>query len=726
VLGTATRILRFWKPHRALGWGLVVAMVLRAVFSVVLALAIKFVIDRVIDPSSGTSAWVVAGLLVGGFAVSVGAGFVAARLTARASADIIADVRTEAFDHLQHLSMGFHDRSATGDLIAHFSSDIAQLSTGVIRKPLIGLRAVTAMALYLPVMLFLDLRLATLALVVIPTVVYAVYRMAPESAVALDEEKQRIADVLDEVSGNLGAQRVIRANVLSGRSRRRFTERVSALRDASEKAESRIAYEAVIAEYGVELAKLVIVAVGAALAFAGELDPGSFAAFAAILTEFAYQASVFGMDVLPSIKQSEAGIRRIDALLDVEASVWHTGSAAAPSMSAAIEFRDVVFRYRRDQPATLDGISLTIPEQSYVAVVGPNGSGKSSLLNVVLGLYPIESGRVTVGGVDLASLAIDGVRRRIGVAFQDTFLFDGSLRENVTLGAPTTDEDLERALRSSGLWHLVDRLPDGVETVVGPGGLVVSTGEAQRVAVARAVLRDPDLLLLDEVASGLDPESEAELLESVEGLRPGRTILSITHRLESVKTADLIVVVDAGRVVESGRFEQLLAAGGAFGSMWTKQHGFDVSANGLSARIHAHRLREIPIFTGLSDAVLGDLAGAFTSHSYRDGDMVIRQGERGDAFYVIARGIAEVVRDTDGPDERVIARLEDGDFFGEMALLSSGRRNASVRARGSTTVLRLDRRSFGQLMATVPEAREIVEQMAASRAADNAAVLGLT
>jgi ATP-binding cassette subfamily B protein len=701
-------------------------MVLRAVFTVVLALAIKFVIDRVIDPGSGTSGWVVVVLLSLGFVVSLAAGFAAARLTAKANANIIADVRLEAFDHLQQLSMGYHDRSATGDLIAHFSSDIAQLSRGVIRKPLIGLRAMTAMALYLPVMVLLDVRLATVSIVVIPTVVYAVYRLAPKSASALDDEKQRIADVLDEVSGNLRAQRIIRANVLSTRSRRRFADRVSALREASETAEARIAYEAVIAEYGVELAKLVIIVIGAVLAFAGELDPGSFAAFAAILTEFTYQASVFGMDVLPSIKQSEAGIRRIDSLLAVEAPAIHSGTAPAPPMSGTIEFRDVVFRYGDGQPAILDGISLTIPESSYVAIVGPNGSGKSSLLNVVLGLYPLVSGDVTVDGVDLASADIDDVRRRIGVAFQDTFLFDATIRENVTLGAPTTDEHLEKALRASGLWHLVERLPLGVETPVGPRGLIVSTGEAQRVAVARAILRDPELLLLDEVASGLDPESEAELLEAVEQLRAGRSIVSITHRLESVKTADMVVVVDSGRVVESGRFDELLAAGGMFETMWTKQHGFDVSANGLSARIHAHRLRRIPIFEQLDDAILADLAAAFTSNHHRDGEVIIREGEQGDAFYVIARGIAQVVRHGDGAGERVVARLEDGDFFGEMALLGSARRNATVRARGSTTVLRLDQRSFAQLMATVPEARAAVEATAAARAADNAAVLGPT
>ena len=721
MFATFGRILRFWRPHRAIGIGLAVTMMLRAVFTVVLALAIKFVIDQVIDPDADTSAWMVAVFLLGGFGISFAAGLVAARLTARASADIIADVRTAAFDHLQRLSMGYHDRVATGDLMAHFSSDIAQLSRGVIRKPLIGMRALTGMALYIPVMFVLDLPLAVAAVIGIPLVVWLVYRFAPRSADALDEEKQRIADVLDEVSVNVRAQRIIRAYAIGDRSRERFGRRIAALRDASERAEGRIAFEMVIAEYAVELTKLAIIVAGAVRAFSGDFDPGSFAAFVAILIEFAYQASVLGMDVFPSIKQSEAGIRRIDSLLAVPPPDGERGSEAAPDMRSGIELRNIVFRYREDQPPRLDGVTMSIPPRSYVAIVGPNGSGKSSLLNVLLGLYDFEAGSVTIDGVDLRSIDLDDLRRRTGVAFQDTLLFEGSLRENIALG-DVDDDDLRRAVHDSGLFHITDRLDEGVDATLGSSGLTLSTGESQRVGLARALLRNPQLLLLDEVASGLDPTSEAELMGVIEQLRSDRTILAITHRLESVKTADQIVVMADGAVVESGDFPTLISAGGPFQAMWTKQHGFDVSANGLTARVHAERLRAIPLFGGLGPDVLTDLASTFDSLYVEDGELIFREGERGDAFYVIARGVVEVVRTDATGSERIVAYLEDGDFFGEMALLSSERRNATMRARGATTLLRLDHRAFAQLMATVPEARAVVEATATARAAENAAV----
>jgi ATP-binding cassette subfamily B protein len=253
----------------------------------------------------------------------------------------------------------------------------------------------------------------------------------------------------------------------------------------------------------------------------------------------------------------------------------------------------------------------------------------------------------------------------------------------------------------------------------------LSPGEAQRVGLARALLREPELILLDEVASALDPATEAEVFAIVEDLRSGRTIVSVTHRLETVKTADLIVVVDGGRVIETGAFEQLISADGAFSSMWTKQHGFDVSPNGLSARVQPERLGAIPVFSGLDDAVLGDLAAAFHTEMFGHGESIFKEGEAGDSFYVIARGVVEVVLRLGTHDESVIAFLEDGDFFGEMALLSSERRNASVRSRGSTTLLRLDRRSFAQFLSTAPAARASIEEVAERRTRKNSDVASI-
>jgi ATP-binding cassette subfamily B protein len=695
-------------------------MMMRAVFTVVLALAIKIVIDSVVEPSAGVPELSVIALLFGGFVVSMGAGLVAARLTSKATAEIVADVRTAAFTKLQTLPLSYHDRTATGDLIGHFSSDVALLSRGVVQKPLIGLRAITAMVLYLPALYLLDWRLALMAAIAFPIVVYVVFRFAPDSGPSLDAEKQRIADVLDEVSSNLRSQKILRAFSVKKRSERRFQERVAELKAASSRAEWRIALEQVIAEYSLELVKVVIIAIGAVFAFGGSLDAGSFAASAAILTQFSYQASVLGMDALPSVKQSDAGIRRIDALLETEVSRSEGSRTLAPTLSGTITFDDIVFRYDGEEDALLDGFSLEVPPQSYVAIVGPNGSGKSSILNVLLGLYEIEGGTVSVDGVDLATVDTDEMRRRMGVAFEKTYVFDGSIQENVTLGDDSLEAaDLDRAVSDSGLSTVVGHLPGGLDRMIGPNGFTLSEGESQRVGIARALVRTPELLLLDQVATTLDPEGEADLTLAIERLRAGRSIVTITHRLASVTNADMIVVVEDGCVSESGTFGDLLRSEGTFSTMWKKQHGFDVSANGLTASVHPDRLHEVPLFADLDQQTLVSLSEAFDSLRLEPGEVIFHEGDPGNAFYVIARGVVEVVTDIGGPNMKIVAYLEDGDFFGEMALLWDQRRTASIRVRSTTTLLHLDRAAFEELIATVPDARGIIEAEAESRAAEN-------
>ncbi|MGI9667818.1 MAG: ABC transporter transmembrane domain-containing protein [Acidimicrobiia bacterium] len=723
MTSTFARILQFWKPHRLLGAGLIVTMILRAVFSVVLALAIKLVIDAVIDPSDDLSAVAVGAILLAGLAVSVGAGLVAANLAARATADIIADVRTQVFDHLQRLPLAYHEAAASGDLIAHFSSDIAQLSRGVIRMPLAGLRAITAMALYLPVMFILDPRLAAVSIVAVPASVWLVQRFAPASKEALDEEKEQIASVLEEVSQNLSAQKILRTYGMTRRSRKRFTERISDLRQAARKAEERIAYEQVIAEYAVELTKVLIILVGVVFAFAGTLDPGSFAAFAAILTEFSYQASVVGMEVVPAIKQSDAGIRRIDRILDLEPEDRPDSTTPVPDMKADITFDQVTFQYPGSTSPQLHSVSTTLPGNHYVAVVGRNGSGKSSFLNVLLGFYQLSKGSVGIDQTDINTVNGDDLRRHIGVAFQDTLLLPGTIEENVAMGFDAVDpKSFERTAHAAGLDIVIDDLEDGARTSVGSQGLSLSGGEAQRIGIARAMLGDPDLLLLDEVASGLDPASEAALLRVIENLRGTRTIINVTHRLQAARVADTIVVLDDGRLVEQGSFHDLLDAGGPFCAMWEKQQGFEVSATGRHARIEPSRLRRIPLFEGLGEDALAAIAATFDSESFDDGEAVFDRGAAGDGFYVIARGVVEVLRPTGNGEVQVAAVLEDGDFFGEMALLTSDRRNATVRSRGVSTLLRLDRNAFDDLLDRNPDARALVERVADERRQANAEV----
>ncbi len=388
-------------------------------------------------------------------------------------------------------------------------------------------------------------------------------------------------------------------------------------------------------------------------------------------------------------------------------------------MSGDIEFDKVIFSYSEDGERQLDGVSLVIPAGSSVAIVGPSGSGKSTLLSLLLRFYDPQAGTVSINGTNLGDVNRDELRSGLGVVFQDTFLFDATLEENIKLADPTaTPEDVENAAALAGLGNMVAGLPVGFNTVIGPKGQRLSGGQRQRVGIARAILRQPPLLLLDEVTSALDPATEADVNATLQGFRGGRTIVSVTHRLQSVTGADLIVVLRDGVVTESGTFEELKNAAGTFAEMWEKQSGFTISGDGRGARVSQERLKAIPLFSELSEELLEELRDQLVSDHHEQDELVFEQGAPADRFYVIARGVVEVVV-SEGEKETVIAHLEDGDFFGEMALLDDAPRNASIRAVTSTVTLSLSRDEFDRLLAKSSQAEASVRAIARSRAEDN-------
>lgn len=717
MLATLRRILAFWRPHRMVGLALVVAMLLRALFTVVLALSVKLIIDAATAESSTSSGAIIALLLVG-FVVSALAGVATGSLAARAGAAILADVRNSLFDRLQRLSLGYHTQSETGDLLARFSTDVAGLADGVIRRPLKATKSLVSIAFYVPVMAVLEPRLTVAAAVAMPATIYIVNRLTPDADAALDSEKGRAADLLTEVTENLDSQATIRAFGLGRRSRERFTDRVEALRETSRDAEFRVQLLSVFTEYGIAFVQLVIVGLGAVLALRGSLDPGALAAFVALLTEFTWETTVIGSDVLPELRKTGAGIRRVDSLLAAEPLVSESPNPVpAPPLTGGIRFDNVSFSYRADGHRQLSEVTLDIPANTYAAIVGPSGSGKSTLLSLLLRFYDPEMGRVLFDGVDGRDIALADIRSHMGVVFQETALFNASLRDNVQLGdSELTDAALQNALIGAGLSDVMQRLPEGLDTRLGRGGHPLSGGQRQRVGIARALARNPRLLLLDEMTSALDPVTEAEVNATVEGLRAGRTVVTVTHRLRTITDADLIVVMNRGRVEETGRFSELRSAGGMFQNMWEKQQGFSISGDGRDAAVEAARLKLIPLFTDLSEAQLERLAGELRSQWFPAETNVFESGAPGDRFYVIVRGVMEVLS---GDDQRVLAHLEDGDFFGEMALLEDAPRNATVRAVTPATVLSLERSQFSALLETAPGVARAIQQVAAERAEEN-------
>jgi ATP-binding cassette subfamily B protein len=307
----------------------------------------------------------------------------------------------------------------------------------------------------------------------------------------------------------------------------------------------------------------------------------------------------------------------------------------------------------------------------------------------------------------------ESLRAQIGVVFQESFLFDTTIRENIRLGRPAaTDAEVEAAARSAELDEFVSSLPQGYETMVGERGGRLSGGQRQRIAIARAIIRDPSILILDEATSALDPATEAALNATLARLAVGRTTVAVTHRLAAARDADVLVVLDHGRIVETGTHDELLAARGLYRELWDRQSGFVLRDDGDTARVTPERLGRVPILAGLDEQLLRDAAELFTTEHIPAGRVVVVEGDPGDDFYLVVRGRLAV---THGGTK--VAVLEDGDYFGEIALLRRVPRTATVTSEVPSVLLSLAHEHFDALLERAPGVRVALERFADERLA---------
>jgi ATP-binding cassette subfamily B protein len=358
-----------------------------------------------------------------------------------------------------------------------------------------------------------------------------------------------------------------------------------------------------------------------------------------------------------------------------------------------------------------------------VAFVGPSGSGKSTLLNLLPRFYEPTHGRIAFDGHDMAQATQASLRAQLGAVFQENFLFNTSIRENIRLSrADATDQMVEAAARAAEIHDLIISLPQDYDSNVGEAGGRLSGGQRQRIAIARAILRDPAILLLDEATSALDPATESAINGTLTRLGQGRTVIAVTHRLRAAAGADQIFVFQGGVLVEQGTHHALLAQTGLYRQLWQKQAGFDISDDGRQARVEPQRLRQMSLFAAISIEDLATVADQFASEYYAANETIFAQGDSGDHFYMLVRGQVAVMVADAGGRERQIEILEDGDHFGEMALLTDKPRNASIKTLTPCVVISLGRRQFERLVEEFPAMQPAIDQRMARSVANLAAL----
>lgn len=678
-------------------------------------ISFKFIIDSAITPRDKGVLFIILALLAGGVFVVSLAGLGRDYLYARLCTAMLNDLRHRMFKHLQQLSMGFHSRVEIGDIMARFSTDLAAVENAVTAAiPWAVLPALDV--LFSTLLLFiLEWRLACVAMLVFPLSLVGPRLFAPRATVASYQRKVHESRVATAVQENLGAQAVIKVFGLERHTLAGFAERLAELARSSVKLGFLSALVERSAGVCILILQVLVMGTGAYMAFQGNLSIGSLVSFQSLFLTLSWSMS-YMTQYVPNLVQAVGGMQRIEELLRETPQVIDAPNATRlPRLSREIAFDAVTFSYGSDQ-INLNGVSFAITAGQSVAFVGPSGSGKSIVLNLLTRFYDPAGGCISVDGHDLRRVTQESWRAQIGMVFQESFLFNTTIRENIRVGnTDATDAQVEAAAQAAEIHALIKDMPQGYDTVVGERGGRLSGGQRQRVAIARALLRDPAVLLLDEATSALDAATEAAINATLECVVRGRTVVSVTHRLASAVSADRIFVLDGGRVAESGSHDALLAHGGVYAQLWHKQSGFVVSENGSSAEVTATRLRAIPMLAALDEAHLHEIASRFITERFPAGRTIFQEGDPGDKFYIIVRGIVRVTTRTDSGEEHDIATLNDGDHFGEIALLQDVPRTATVTTRTPSLLLALQRDQFRRLVDTAPGLRNAMDREMATR-----------
>ena len=653
----------------------------------------------------GKVVMILAGITIAGHL----AGVVFDWLSANVLAELLRRLRADMFEHLQKLSLSYYSKTSEADIVARFSTDAATVEEVAgafipwVVMPFLAVLGSTA-ALFR-----LDWRLALLAMLVWPASLIGPRLSANRALQASVAKRDSEAATLTQVQENVSAQSIVKSFVLRDHSINNFGEYNTRLSGLT----TRMHFLGNLVErssnVGTSALQIVLLTWSALLAFHGELTIGQVTAFQTLFLLLGSNVD-YVMQYVPTLIRSSGGLRRIDSLLKAHSDVPdRPGASDRVTFQHDLSLDHVTFSYDGTRN-NLDDVSLTIPKGSYVAFIGPSGCGKSTILSLVMRLYDPQQGAVRVDGTDIRDVTQDAYRSLMAPVLQESFLFNTTVRENIRMGRrDATDAEIEAAARAAEIDEAIRRMPGGYDTEVGFRGGRLSGGQRQRLAIARAILRDPSILVLDEATSALDAATEAAINDTLVRLSKDRTVLSVTHRLASVADYDRIFVMNEGRLAEQGTHEELLRLDGVYAGLWNKQSGFKVSRTGDHAEVTPERLRAIPVFSKLDAALLADLADDFMTDRVPADRVVVQQGDPSDKFYVIARGKVVATRRSEGGTE-VPTVLQDGDYFGELGLLHSVPRAATVRTVGESVFLTLARDRFLRLLDRAPELREVLER----------------
>ncbi|NMG58972.1 ABC transporter ATP-binding protein [Geitlerinema sp. P-1104] len=578
------RLLQYAQDYKVGIWKACLCSVLNKIFDLAPPALIGLAVDIVVEQeNSFLASWGIESVLAQLVVLSVLSFLIWAleslfeyayqRLWRNLAQSIQHDLRLDGYQHLQRMELSFFEERSTGALMAVLNDDINQLERFLDRGANEVLQVLTTVIVIGGAFVVLTPNIAALALLPIPFILWGSISFQKRLAPRYDAIRETVSTLNSQLANNLTGITTIK----SFTSEAYETERIRQLSNEYSQTNRRaIALSAAF----VPLIRIIILVgftaillLGGLDAAAGTLAVGTYSTMVFLTQRLLWPLTRLG-ETLDLYQRSQASTRRLFKLLDTPIT-RHPGSQSLPveQVKGEIILDSVTFAYHDRQPVIQD-FSLHVPAGQTIAIVGATGSGKSTIVKLLLRLYEIKSGHITLDGLDIQDIILSDLRRAIGLVSQDVFLFHGTVAENIRYGSfESSDEDIVAAATIAEAHSFIQELPQGYQTIIGERGQKLSGGQRQRLAIARAVLKNPPILILDEATSAVDNETEAAIQRSLDHITQNRTTIAIAHRLSTIRNADCIYVMDRGEIVEQGSHEHLLKQSGIYASLWTVQMG---------------------------------------------------------------------------------------------------------------------------------------------------------
>ncbi|MDU7217003.1 MAG: ABC transporter ATP-binding protein [Dialister sp.] len=563
------RLLSYLKPYKKLLILSVFFMVLVSLSNLVVPWIIKDVIDRVLENKDLGMLYIIIVAILATFFIRALTTFGHRYLMGYIGQAVIMDIRNALYHHLQRLSIAYYDRRRTGDIMSNLTNDITALQTAIVTDFIALVQESAIFIGSFGSMIYLQWKLTVLCLIIVPLVSYVIKFFGKKLHNSGKDVQETLADVTSMLQETIQGVRIVRSFNRGAYEEKRFRKINKLSFTAAVRAIRQQSQMTPFVEFLAAIAVCAIIWYGGVSVIDGVMSTGELIAFLIYAINLANPTRRVAESV-GNIQKSLAAADRVFSILDEQPEIQNKEDAKDIEVKAGrVEARHVSFSYEMGNPVLTDLNFVAEPGQT-IALVGPSGSGKTTIANLLPRFYDVTGGGIYIDGMDIRESTISSLREHIGLVPQDTLLFNTTIKENILYGRlDATDEEVWRAVKAANAEKFIRGLPNGIETKVGDRGLVLSGGQRQRIAIARAILKDPAILILDEATSALDTESEKIVQDALEKLMVGRTSFVIAHRLSTVKNADQIFVLNNGHIEESGTHDELMREGGLYYELYT-------------------------------------------------------------------------------------------------------------------------------------------------------------